>query len=285
MGGHKRHYCKFTTNGCSCTVLNLQQMKTHETKCGYDPEKQVEVLVQSAVVQAAAAPLQLSMQTIIRRLGKLERAQTLTLETIANLEQRCKDLSNILDRLLPNYDHIKLVHLHLPRHIMEVTGGREFCESFKKSCRHQDPKHAPIQFMKHLVKCRPLFYKLKRFDTIVGNVAFYHKKLTPQGEIPLRQFVVHFLNSLVPLLKTVWSDDKVNKEWFVPEAILYGYSEKLRHRIERQKRYSQAQWMFQNRIQVTQDYNALVRDCMTEFRNMFTDAVEKQKIVDKAFVV
>jgi hypothetical protein len=270
MSKNKRYCCKYKAFGCGGSVFGKTRITQHEATCRFAPK---DDLVGVALL-ARLTTLEDAVTRLIRY-GKLAESKARKQATrVLRLENLVLDLQTTVKRILPNYDNIVVEFLDIPRYITSKWDNRQWSEKMIASCKYGNPKYLGNVFFQHLMETHPFFFKLKTYDTVCVNVSFGIGKGRVTGEMALRDFVINYYMSILPLIKTLWSDtETINKKPFMPEILCCGYSEKVRNRYERQKMFIHAQFARENQTQLNQTFSDLIDAEMESFREAFREKV------------
>ena len=269
MSRNKRYTCKFAKFGCGGSCYGLKRIRDHEETCRYAPAG-------TLITDAMKARLT-NLADLISGLVQSDQAKGKQIkrmaEEIKNLRVHVMDLESTVSRLVPDYSHIKLEFLHLPRYIMAHSEKRAWAEKIRSQCKYDNPKYIFEVFLKHLMENEPFFFRVKSYDALEVSVSFGQKV---QGRMLLRDFVVKYMEVCHFLMTSLWPDlTEVNKVPHVPRVLCCGYTEAIVNRLERGEKYVEAQWARTHRAEIVAAHAERVDGLMELVRQEFSSKYKR----------
>ena len=244
-------------------------MQQHEATCKYAPE--------STSVSATLLTRFETMESTISMLVRSNKAQEKTnkhqAELIRELKGRIVLLETTVSRLTPDYSHIELTHFSFPQYIMNKLESRQWVTKIMDRCKYKSPKYLFTSFMQTLMEDEPLFFRFKSYDIVTVSACFGSRMLK-EADMPLREFCEKFFSVCLVLMKSIWKDvDEVNKVPFLPNIMCRGYSEEIQKRLERQGKFTQAQYARTHQLQLHQQWVASLESFGDWLRDSFDERV------------
>ena len=270
MTKNKRHTCKYSKFGCGGSCYGLKRIQEHEATCRFAPEDDLEDKAMKARLS--------NLEDIIGGLVKTDMAKQKQIKRMAleirNLRLQVVDLQSTVSRIVPDYSHITLEFLSLPRYIMKHGESREWATMMRDRCKYDNPKFIFEEFLKYLLETEPYFFKVKSYDAIEVCVDFGEGRF--EGRMLLRDFIVRFMEACYILMTDLWSNLKeVNKIPHVPRVLCCGYSDKIVRRLERANLFIEAQYTKSHVSEIMQAYNERVEMLMELARQEFSSKCKR----------
>jgi len=270
MGKNKKYFCKYHMYGCGGSVFGKARMEVHEQTCRYAPQDGVSV-----GLLGRFGTIDTSISYLMKRTIAYEKSNRRLEAQVRDLKTQVTELQVTVSRLTPDYAHIELVGLHLPRYITK-TENRRWAESLIDRCKYKHPKHLFKAFMQLLLEEEPFFWKLKSYDIVTVFVSFGGN--IQKREMSIRDFAVKFYDVCFVLMKDLWPrTDEINKIPFLPRILCKGFSQDILRRLERNKQFVRAQYARQHSLELHQTWLASIDDFCDWLRDSFSDKVASSR--------
>ena len=273
MGKNKRHFCKYQLYGCGGSCFGKGRMIEHEKSCRYAPAESTP----SAAVLSRFENMESAISMLVRRAANQEKHNKRQEAQIRGLKAQIMELQGTVARITPDYSHVKLVGLHLPRYIMKHSENRDWAEEMIGKCKYRNPKHIFKAFMQKLMEDLPFFWKVKTYD--IATVAISWGGRIETTDIPLRDFAIKFYDACFVLITDLWPDtEEINKVPFIPKIMCCGYSEEVVKRMERREEFVAAQYARQHKLELHQQWLANIDSFCDWLREAFREKLNNERV-------